>query len=102
MSFLKPFMKDKPRITPFRFCDRFGKKEESCGDDNEGDRECTDSGEVSIGNSQQDTFNTMNNFNTDYWSLKSKKEEISPTANKVTGQSLMKYIFEQKKQGRKI
>jgi len=96
MSFLKPFMKDKRRVTPFQFCDSFGKEEESCGDDTEGNRECTDSGEVSTGNSQHDTFNTMNNFNTDYWSLISKKEEISQTANEVTGQSLMKYILEQK------
>ena len=90
MSFLKPFMKDKPRVTLFQFCDSFGKEEESCVDDTEGNRECTDSGEVSTGNSQQDTFNT------DYWSLISKKEEISQTANEVTGQSLMKYILEQK------
>jgi len=96
MSFLKPFMKDKPRVTPFQFCDSFGKEEESCSDDIEGNRECADSDEVSTGNSQQDTFNTMNNFNTDYWSLISKKEEISQTANEVTGQSLMKYILEQK------
>lgn len=90
MSFLKPFMKDKPRVTPFQFCDSVGKEEESCDDDTEGNHECTDSGEVSTGNSQQDTFNT------DYWSLISKKEEISQTANVVTDQSLMKYILEQK------
>lgn len=96
MSFLKPFMKDKPRVTPFQFCDSFGKEEESCGDDIEGNHECTDSGEVSICNSQQDTFNTRNNFNTDYWSLISKKEEIGQTADEITGQSVMKYILEQK------
>jgi hypothetical protein len=95
-------MKDKPRVTSFQFCDNFGKEEESCGDDTEGNHEYTDSGEVSTGNSQQDTFNARNNCNTDCWSLISKKEEVSQTANEITGQSLMKYILEKKNKEEKF
>jgi hypothetical protein len=96
MSFLKPFMKDKPHVTPFQFCDSFRKEEDGWGGDSEGNHECTDSGDIGTGNNQQDTFNTRNNFNTDYWSLINKKEEIGQTANEITGQSVMKYIWEQK------